>query len=122
MESVTEARSQGIEGDWQGMIGEMKRRLVVRIAAVDDAGWKATFHPIDQTMQAIPIDSVALEGQSLKLAISAINGDYEGTISAGAYSIAGIWQAQGNRRRSNCGARRRNPLGWLPPLLITWSL
>lgn len=92
MESGTEARlarSHGIEGDWQGTIGENKRRLVVRIAAADGGEWKATFHPIDQTMQPIPIDSVVLEGQSLKLAISAINGAYEGTISADANSIAG---------------------------------
>jgi pimeloyl-ACP methyl ester carboxylesterase len=98
MESGTEARlagSQGIEGDWQGTVGEKKRRLVVRIAAADDGGWKATFHPIDQSMQPFPIDSVVLEGQSLKLAINAINGAYEGTISADAHSITGIWQAQG---------------------------
>ena len=98
MESETEARmakSQGLEGDWQGRVGEQKRRLVVRVAAGDDGGWNATFHPIDQTMQAIPIDSVVLEGQSLRLAIKAVNGAYEGTISADANSIAGIWQAQG---------------------------
>lgn len=95
IESGTEARLAGlqsIEGDWQGTVGEMKRRLVVRIA-VGDGGWKATFHPIDQSMQPFPIDSVVLEGQSLKLAINAINGAYEGTISADANSIAGIWQA-----------------------------
>jgi non-heme chloroperoxidase len=80
---------RGIAGDWQGMIGEKKRRLVVRIAAADDGGWKATFHPIDQTAQPIPIDSVVLEGHSLKLAINAIQGGYEGTISADANSIAG---------------------------------
>ena len=81
---------QGIAGDWQGTIGEKKRRLVVRIAAAD-GGWKATFHPIDQSMQPIPIDFVVLEGRSLKLAINAIQGTYEGTISADSNSIAGTW-------------------------------
>jgi pimeloyl-ACP methyl ester carboxylesterase len=85
----------GVAGDWQGTIGEKKRRLVVRIAAADDGGWKATLHPIDQTAQPIPIDSVVLEGDSLKLAIKAIQGSYEGTVSADANSIAGIWEAQG---------------------------
>ena len=92
MESETEVcleGRRGIAGDWQGTIGEKKRRLVVRIAAADDGGWKATFHPIDQTAQPIPIDSVVLEGRSLKLAINAIQGGYEGTISADANSIAG---------------------------------
>src|ERR1700735_4296683 len=78
-----------IAGDWQGTIGEKKRRLVVRIAAANGGGWKATFHPIDQTAQPIPIDSVVLEGHSLKLAINAIQGGYEGTIGADANFIAG---------------------------------
>jgi non-heme chloroperoxidase len=98
MGSVTEACPEGLRGaagDWQGTIGEMKRRLVVRIAAADDGGWKATFHPIDQTAQPIPIESVALEGQSLKLGIQMIQGSYEGTISADGACIAGIWTAQG---------------------------
>jgi pimeloyl-ACP methyl ester carboxylesterase len=81
---------QGIAGDWQGTVGEKRRRLVVRIEA-DDGGWKATFHPVDQTTQPIPIDSVVVEGHSLKLAINAIQGTYEGTISADANSIAGTW-------------------------------
>ena len=82
---------QVIAGDWQGTIGEKKRRVVVRIAAADDGGWKATFHPIDQTTQPIPIDSVVLEGHSLKLGIKLIQGSYEGTISTDANSITGTW-------------------------------
>jgi pimeloyl-ACP methyl ester carboxylesterase len=82
---------QGIAADWQGTVGEKKRRLVVRIAAAGDGAWTATFHPVDQTTQPIPIDSVVLEGHSLKLAINAIQGAYEGTISADANSIAGTW-------------------------------
>jgi len=80
---------QDIAGDWQGTVGEQKRRVVMRIAAADEGAWKATFHPIDQTAQPIPIDSVFLEGHTLKLAINAIQGGYEGTISADANSIAG---------------------------------
>jgi hypothetical protein len=94
--------------------------VVVRIAAAEEGGWKATFHPIDQTAQPIPIDSVALEGRSLKLTINAIRGGYEGTISADANSIAGTLTAR-NRSRSNSSAQRRNPLGWLRPFLITCS-
>jgi hypothetical protein len=36
-----------------------------------------------------------LRGACLKLTINAINDAYEGTISADANSIAGIWQVQG---------------------------
>lgn len=86
---------RGIAGDWQGTVGEQKRRVVMRIATADEGGWKATFHPIDQTAQPIPIDAVVLEGHSLKLAINAIQGGYQGTISADANSIAGTL-TQGN--------------------------
>src|SRR5579872_5029933 len=99
MESETEVcleAGRDVAGDWQGTIGEKKRRLVVRIAAADDGGWKATFHPIDQTAQPIPIDSVVLEENFLKLAINAIRGSYEGTINADADSIAGTLTTQGN--------------------------
>jgi len=91
-ESETEVcleEHRGITGDWQGTIGEKNRRLVVRIAAADDGRWNATFHPIDQTAQPIPIDSVVLEGRSLKLAINTIQGGFEGTVSADANFIAG---------------------------------
>ena len=73
MDSVTAVcpeRSHSIEGDWQGTVGEQRRRVVVRSAASGEGGWKATFHPIDQTAPPIPIDSVALEGGSLKLTIN----------------------------------------------------
>jgi non-heme chloroperoxidase len=108
IEPETEVRlegRQGIAGDWQGTIGEKNRRLVVRIAAADDGGWKATFHPIDQTAQPIPIDSVLLEGDSLKLAIKAIQGGYEGTISSDANSIAGTF-TQGKSQSQSLGLQR----------------
>jgi len=82
---------QGIAGDWQGTIGEKKRRLVVRIAAAEHGACKATFHAVDQSTQPIPIDSVVLEGRSFKFAINMIQGSYEGTISADANSITGTW-------------------------------
>ena len=84
MEPGTEEGRRGIAGDWQGTVGEKKRRVVMRIATADEGGWKATFHPIDQTAQPIPIDAVFLEGYSLKLGINAIQGGYEGTISGDA--------------------------------------
>ncbi len=115
MASVSEARpagGQSIAGDWQGTVGEKKRRLVVRIAAADDGAWKATFHPIDQSMQPIPIASVALEGQSLKLAIAAIGGAFEGTLSDVANSIAGIL-TQGGRSQPLELSRATKESAWL---------
>jgi hypothetical protein len=80
-----------IAGDWQGTFGEKKLRLVVRLTASDDGAWIATLYSIDQSIQPIPIDAVALEGRSLKFAVNAIRGTYEGTISPDGDSIAGTW-------------------------------
>jgi pimeloyl-ACP methyl ester carboxylesterase len=82
---------QGIAGDWQGTVGDKKLRVVVRIAAAADGGWTATFHSVDQSTKSIPVDSVVREGHSLKLAINAIRGTYEGTVNADGNSIAGTW-------------------------------
>jgi non-heme chloroperoxidase len=80
-----------IAGDWQGTLGEKKLRLVVRLTASDDGAWRATLYSIDQSIQPIPIDAVALEGRSLKFAVNAIRGAYDGTISPDGDSIAGTW-------------------------------
>jgi hypothetical protein len=124
MESGTEVcleGPRGIAGERHGTIGEKKRRLVVRIAAADDGGWKAIFHPIDQTAQPIPIDSVVLEGHCLKLAIGAIQALTRGPSVPTRTPSPEFGRRRGNRNRSNCSARPRNPLGWTRPLLITRS-
>lgn len=86
-------RAQDIAGDWQGTlkakVGDL--RLVFQITKRDDGGWKATMYSIDQTTEAIPITSVALEGSSLKLTVDKIGGTYSGTVSADGNSIAGTW-------------------------------
>jgi len=116
MESVTGAypeRSHSIEGDWQGTVGEQKRRVVVRLTATDE-GWKATFHPIDQTAQPIPIDSVVLEGRSLKLTIRMVQGGYEGTLGADSNSIAGTWTTQGKSQPLEL-ERATKESAWIAP-------
>jgi non-heme chloroperoxidase len=80
-----------IAGDWQGTLGEKKLRLVVRLTASDDGAWRATLYSIDQSIQPIPIDAVVLEGRSLKFAVNAIRGTYEGITSPDGNSIAGTW-------------------------------
>ncbi|HEX3375083.1 MAG TPA: alpha/beta hydrolase [Edaphobacter sp.] len=84
-------RRLDIAGDWQGTLGEKRLRIVVRLTASDDGGWRATFYSIDQSIQPIRIDAVVLEGRSLEFAVNAIRGVYEGTISPDGNSIVGTW-------------------------------
>ncbi len=80
-----------VAGDWQGVFGERKHRLVVRLTASDGEGWRANLYSIDQSAQPIAIDSVVLEGRSIRFAVNAIEGTYEGTISPDGNSITGTF-------------------------------
>jgi hypothetical protein len=48
-------------------------------------------YSIDQTSDAIPINSIALEGSNLKLTVDAVQGTYAGKVSTDGNSIAGTW-------------------------------
>ena len=89
----TTLRAQDIAGDWQGTLkdGAQELRIVLQIAKGDNGGWKATMYSIDQTTDAIPINSTALEGSNLKLTVDAVQGTYAGKLSTDGNSIAGTW-------------------------------
>ncbi len=89
--------AQDIAGDWQGTLkaGSQELRLVVQIARGDSGGWKATLYSIDQGADAIPVNSVTLEGSNLKLTVAAVQGTYEGKLSVDGASIDGTWTQGG---------------------------
>jgi len=88
--------AQDLTGDWQGTLGDAPRqlRVVLHIEKTESSSWKATLASIDQTPDwgaGMPIDSVTVEGTSVKLAIAALRGSYDGTIAADGNSIVGTW-------------------------------
>jgi pimeloyl-ACP methyl ester carboxylesterase len=81
-----------LDGNWQGTLGAGKGlRLVLQVAKADTGGGQATLYSIDQSPEGIPVNSFTLEGSTLKFAIPAIDGAYEGTVSADGESIQGTW-------------------------------
>jgi len=84
--------AQDISGDWQGTLqaGGAGLRIVLNIAKNAD-GWKATMFSIDQGADGIPVNSVTLQGSNVKFTIDALQGTYEGKISADGKSIEGTW-------------------------------
>jgi non-heme chloroperoxidase len=87
---------QDIAGDWQGTLsaGPQQLRVIVRIAKAADGGWRAMLFSIDQSPDrgvGIPVNSLSLQGVSLKFSADAIRGSYEGTLSADGASIEGTW-------------------------------
>ncbi|HEX5229372.1 MAG TPA: TIGR03435 family protein [Bryobacteraceae bacterium] len=84
--------AQTLTGTWQGslQIPGRELRVVFKIATTDADMLKATMYSIDQG--AVPITGmVTQQGSSMKIAIPAIGGTFEGKINGEGNSIAGNW-------------------------------
>jgi non-heme chloroperoxidase len=88
--------AQDLAGSWQGTLRTRTQelRVVVKIESATSGGWSATLFSIDQDPDlgsGTPVDSVALDGSTLRLTVSAMHGSYLGKIAAGGNSIQGTW-------------------------------
>jgi hypothetical protein len=84
--------AQDISGNWQGTLKTgIDLRLIVEIAKADGGGWKGTMYSIDQTTNALPVNSVTLDGSNLKFTVDMVRGTFEGKVSADGDSIVGTW-------------------------------
>jgi uncharacterized protein (TIGR03435 family) len=84
--------AQNIIGTWQGSLkaGPQELRIAIKIS-LDDDKLKAVMYSIDQGGSPISASAFIKEGSTIKMTIAAINGSYEGKISADGNSIAGTW-------------------------------
>jgi len=88
--------AQTLTGTWQGALkipqapnGEL--RIVMKVSTTDKDTLKAVMYSIDQGGQAIPAESVKQSGSGLKITVPAINGAYEGSLSADGNTLMGTW-------------------------------
>lgn len=88
--------AQTLTGTWQGALkipqapnGEL--RIVMKISTTDKDTLKAVMYSIDQGGQPIAAESVKQSGSGLKITVPAINGTYEGSLSADGNTITGTW-------------------------------
>jgi len=84
-------QAQSITGNWQGTLqaGPQKVRIVFKIALENDK-LKASLHTVDQPSPPIAT-TITQDGSTVKMTIPALNGKYEGKLSADGNSIAGTW-------------------------------
>jgi uncharacterized protein (TIGR03435 family) len=84
--------TRDIAGTWQGTlhVGQ-DLRIVVKITKVNAGGYQAVNYSIDQGGQPIPVDSITLDGSTVKMSMKVIGGAYEGKLSADGKTIAGNW-------------------------------
>jgi hypothetical protein len=105
--------AQDITGNWQGTLqpGQQKVRLVFKIALEDDK-LTATIRTADQPSPPIAT-TITRDGSSIKITIPAINGKYEGKLSADGNSITGTF-SQGAQLPLNL-ARATPETAWAIP-------
>lgn len=84
--------AQDLSGTWQGTLHVGKDlRLVVKITKDDKGAYKSAFYSIDQGGQPLPVPTTTLQGDTVKMNLPAINGSYEGKLSANGKTIDGKW-------------------------------
>jgi uncharacterized protein (TIGR03435 family) len=106
-------QAQNITGNWQGTLqaGSQKLRIVFTVALENDK-LKATLHIVDQPSAPIAT-TITRDGSTIKMTIPALNGNYEGKLSADGNSIAGTW-TQGAPQALNL-ARATPETAWAIP-------
>ena len=84
-------QAQSLVGTWQGTLAAPQRslRTVVKISVGADDKLKAVLYSLDQGGQPIPVSSVAMDSGVVKITIPAVNGTYEGKLSADGNTISG---------------------------------
>lgn len=109
---------QDLAGDWQGTLaGARPLRLILHIERGDRASWKATLASVDQSPDwgaTVPLDSFAVQGTGIKLAIEALRASFDGTMSPDGNSIVGTW-SQGPNQRPLALARATPDNAWKDP-------
>lgn len=110
---------QNITGSWQGSLagpaGQPPLRLVIKISRADDESLKAVLYSIDQGGQPINASSAVQQGTTLKIAVAAIGGNYEGKLSADGSSITGTWTQGGPTPAPMNLARATPETAWAIP-------
>jgi uncharacterized protein (TIGR03435 family) len=64
---------------------------VIKISTTDADKLTAVMYSIDQQSPAIPATTFARNGSTVKMTVAAVNGTYEGRVSADGNSIEGTW-------------------------------
>jgi hypothetical protein len=84
-------------GNWTGAIsaGGQTLRLIVSVDVGVDGSLRATLTSVDQGNTVIPVDTIAIDEDTVSFAIASIDGSYEGTMNADGSAIDGTWSQLG---------------------------
>lgn len=86
-----------LEGVWEGVLDVQGQQLHLRFNFTKNADGSiaATVDSIDQGANGLPVTTISRDGDTVKLDIKAINGNYEGTLNKDASAMTGKWSQGG---------------------------
>ena len=90
-QGIAQTVSTSLADTWQGTINVDKGLRTVLKITKNESGYKATFYSIDQGGDGIPVSKITLDGATVAMSISVIDGKYEGKLSPDGKLITGTW-------------------------------
>ena len=109
-------KAQDITGDWAGALDVqgVQLRVVFHITKSED-GLKATMDSPDQGAKGIPVNGVTFERPVLKLDMSNIGANYEGSVNDDFTNITGIFTQGGHDLALALSKKTETELGTMTP-------
>jgi pimeloyl-ACP methyl ester carboxylesterase len=84
--------AQSIAGDWQGTLGPGgKFRIVLKVKNPADGALHADLYSIDQSSNAIAVESLTVNGSAISFQAPPVHGSYQGTLNEDGTGITGTW-------------------------------
>jgi hypothetical protein len=85
-----------LAGNWQGALDAngTKLRLMFHVTAAADGKLAATLDSLDQGANGIPVQSVTVDGASVRFDVSVIAGVYDAKL-ADKSTLTGMWKQSG---------------------------
>jgi hypothetical protein len=89
-----------IQGDWEGTlhIDKIALRLVFHFSKKADGGYSAMLDSPDQGGKDVPATSVSLSNSTVRVDLSALSADYEGTLNPAGAELVGQFKQLGTSR------------------------
>ena len=96
--SFAQRAAADLQGTWQGVLTvrpNARLTIVFHLESSGSGSYTATMDSPDQGTTDIPVDKVAVDGDSLKVTVPAIGGVFEGRVQPNARRIEGTWLQAG---------------------------
>src|SRR5207247_9454277 len=87
----------GIEGNWLGSLGTQpgRLRLALKVAKAPDGSLSAKLDSLDQGAKDLPVSMIRRNGRRVEFELQAIEGGFEGTLTADGSELVGEWKQGG---------------------------